>query len=412
MGWLLSRMIRFFRFGFLVLCLAAGVAAKTAAQDMPGMDMGTMETGSRAWRWNAHGNVFFGLNDQERKFTDFRTIESQNWAMGTGTHAAGAGQLTLSSMLSLEPVTLKNIGSPQVFQTGETFERAPLVDYQHPHDLVTALGASYVRPAGPWRLSLAGGVAGAAALGPEPFMHRASASENPEAPLSHHQLDSTHITPGVVSVGLSRGEARIETSWFRGREPDEDRTDIDLGALDSWSMRGTWSRGPWSAQVSGGHLHNPEITSPGRDITRLTASVARTRTAGSLSTALFAAWGENREVHGPMDAYLFEAQISWMDRNHLYSRAELVTKDILNAGSDSVGFIDFHPLSRVGALTIGYTRDFNGSNRSRFGLGGDVTIYDVPANLKENYGQPVSMHIFLRYRFTTPAAGDGTAHDH
>jgi hypothetical protein len=114
-------MIRFSRFGFLVSCLAAGAATKTAAQDMPGMDMSTMETGSRAWRWDARGNVFFGLNDQERKFTDFRTIESQNWAMGTGAHKVGAGQLTLSSMLSLEPLTLKNIGSPQVFQTGETF---------------------------------------------------------------------------------------------------------------------------------------------------------------------------------------------------------------------------------------------------------------------------------------------------
>ncbi|HEV3216209.1 MAG TPA: hypothetical protein VGZ27_10825 [Vicinamibacterales bacterium] len=373
--------------------------------------MSTIETGSRSWRWKAHGNVFVGMNDQERKFTDFRTIESQNWAMGSGTREVGTGRLTISSMLSLEPFTLKKIGSPQVFQTGESFEHAPLVDYQHPHDLFTALGASYARQTGRWTVSLEGDVVGSPALGPEPFMHRASASENPEAPLSHHQLDSTHITPGVVSAGLSRGAARIEASWFRGREPDEDRTDIDLGALDSWSTRGTWTIGPWSAQVSGGHLHNPEITAPGRDMARLTASVAYSQTTGSLTTALFGAWGENREVHGLMDAYLVETGISWLDRNHLYSRAELVTKDILNAGSDPVGFIDFHPLSRVGALTVGYTRDLNGSNRNRFGLGGDVTMYYVPPNLKKNYGGPVSMHVFVRYRFMS-AAADGTAHDH
>jgi hypothetical protein len=88
---------------------------------------------------------------------------------------------------------------------------------------------------------------------------------------------------------------------------------------------------------------------------------------------------------------------------------ELATKDILNAaGNEPVGLIEFHPLSRVGAFTVGYTRDLNGSGRSRFGLGGDVTIYHVSPNLKENYGAPVSMHLFLRYRFTS-AVTDGMA---
>jgi hypothetical protein len=121
-------MIRFSRPGFLAVWLAASVAANAAAQEMPDMNMSTSGTGEDSWRWNAQGNVFFGLNYQGRKFRDFRTIESQNWAMGVGTREVAAGRLTLSSMLSLEPFTLKKIGSPQVFQTGETFEQAPLVD--------------------------------------------------------------------------------------------------------------------------------------------------------------------------------------------------------------------------------------------------------------------------------------------
>ena len=49
-------------------------------------------------------------------------------------------------MLSLEALTLRDIGSPQVFQTGETFGgRAPLIDYQHPHDLFMGLGAPVSR---------------------------------------------------------------------------------------------------------------------------------------------------------------------------------------------------------------------------------------------------------------------------
>ena len=88
----------------------------------------------------------------------------------------------------------------------------------------------------------------------------------------------------------------IETSWFRGREPDEKRTDIDFGALDSWSLRGSWTQRPWSAQLSGARVNEPDPLIPG-DMTRLMASVGHTR-SGAISTAVFAAWGHNRESHG------------------------------------------------------------------------------------------------------------------
>ena len=54
--------------------------------------------------------------------------------MGMGERPLGGGRLTVHTMVSLEPFTLKELGSPQVFQTGETFNSAPLIDYQHPHD--------------------------------------------------------------------------------------------------------------------------------------------------------------------------------------------------------------------------------------------------------------------------------------
>jgi hypothetical protein len=358
------------------------------------------------------GNVFAGANYQYRKFTDFDAVESQNWVMLGGERAAGHGTLKLSSMLSFEPFTLKDIGSPQVFQTGETYQGAPLIDYQHPHDLFTNLGMGYTRPMSSYQLSLGAYIVGSPALGPEPFMHRPTATENPQAPLSHHNLDSTHITPGTLNLGISRNGFGVETSWFHGREPDENRTDLDLGALDSWSVRGSWTRGAWKAQASGGHLNSPEASEPTRDITRLTASVGHT-TTGAISTAVFAAWGQNREVHGPMSALLFESTISWLDRHYLYARAELVTKDILNAGGhDPAGFTDYHELSRIGAYTLGYTRDLHRAVRARVGVGGDVTMYYVPDNLQESYGAPVSFHLFVRIRFTTadPMAGMGHTH--
>jgi hypothetical protein len=362
---------------------------------------------SPGWQWQVTGNVFAGGNYQYRKFKDFHTIESQNWVMGAGQRPWAGGNLQFTSMLSFEPFTFKKIGSPQAFQTGETFEGVPLVDYQHPHDLFTNLGAWYSRDVGGYQLLLNAAPVGSPALGPQPFMHRPSAAENPQAPLSHHNLDSTHITPGVLTAGLSREGFGLESSWFRGREPDERRTDLDLGALDSWSIRGSWKRSGWTAQVSGGHITNPEVTEPGRDKIRLTAS-AGYHHIGDIDTALFAAWGQNREAHGHLNAFLFESNIAWLDRNYLYSRAEVAMKDILNAGGyDPAGFLEPHVFSRVGAFTLGYTHDINHGTRARVGIGGDVTMYDVPTNLKENYGGPVSLHLFVRVRFPSadPMAG-------
>jgi len=75
------------------------------------------------------GAAFFGFNDQERKFTDFTAWESQNWMMAAARRSLGRGTLHVTTMFSLEPLTIADIGSPQVFQTGETFARAPLIDY-------------------------------------------------------------------------------------------------------------------------------------------------------------------------------------------------------------------------------------------------------------------------------------------
>jgi hypothetical protein len=191
---------------------------------------------AESWRWRFNGNVFTGVNYQYRKFEDVTKFESQNWVMAMGERPLARGRLSVHTMLSLEPFTLEEIGSPQVFQTGETFNNAPLIDYQHPHDLFATLSLAYARPVGMWTLSTSAAAVGAPALGLPALMHRPSAAENPQSPLAHHHLDSVHITPGVVTVGLFRSGMGIETSWFRGREPDEDRTDIDFGALDSWSF--------------------------------------------------------------------------------------------------------------------------------------------------------------------------------
>jgi hypothetical protein len=391
----------------LVVGLVAGRTDAWAQDDHAAHTAAAPQTAAVAlprWQWIVDSNAFIGFNYQYRKFRDFNAFESQNWVMATGRRSAARGTLVLSSMLSLEALTLRDIGSPQVFQTGETFRRAPLVDYQHPHDLFMGLGAQYSRPLGRTAILAAVDLVGSPSIGPVAFMHRPSAMENPQAPLSHHYMDSTHITPGVVRGGIAAGEWRAEASWFRGREPDENRLDIDLGALDSTAARLSWSRGPWSAQVSGAMLTQPELLAP-YDARRLTASVAYSAGDDTRGIAWLASFGQNREIHGNLEAYLFEANVRASAATTVYTRVESVAKSILDAGFHPPNAFHRHRQSQVGALTIGYVRDVLRGRAGGFGAGVDVTGYLVPANLEEPYGSPVSFHMFLRYRAPRPSAG-------
>jgi hypothetical protein len=366
------------------------------------------------WAWSAESTVFLTGNFQVREFRDFHQVESQNWLMAMAARAIGPGALTLHGMLSLEPFTLRELGSAQAFQTGETFGGAPLIDYQHPHDLLMGLSARYERAVGPAMLSIGGGLVDAPALGPTAFMHRASARLHPTAPLSHHQLDSTHITHGVISGGARRGAWGLEASAFRGREPDEDRVALDLGALDSYSVRGSWSRNSTRAQLSVGWLADPHLSEPG-DVTRLTASIEHERVFRGQPVALTVAWGQNRGNFSNENGFLVEAAVGVVPRGTAYLRGEIVDKHILEAGGAHLrGLQHPHLLSTVGALTTGYqhrvwlypragqpSENTRGSLQS-LSIGADVTIHRTPANLSVAYGHPVSIHLYGRWTVRYP----------
>jgi hypothetical protein len=166
------------------------------------------------WLLMFHYNLVAGVNRQggPRGVTKF---ESANWIMPSAIRRVGPGTLELRGMFSAEPFTFPPGGSPLLFQTGETYKGEPLIDRQHPHDLFMELSASYTVPVGD-RASwfVYGGYPGEPALGPNAFMHRASASENSSAPLSHHLQDSTHIAFGVLTTGFTYLLLKLEGSIF------------------------------------------------------------------------------------------------------------------------------------------------------------------------------------------------------
>jgi hypothetical protein len=136
---------------------------------------------SGKWLLMFHYNFTMGANHQggPRGVTKF---ESANWFMPSAVRRVGRGTLELRGMFSAEAFTFPPGGSPLLFQTGETYKGEPLIDRQHPHDLFMELSANYTVPVGE-RASwfVYAGYPGEPALGPNAFMHRASASENTSA---------------------------------------------------------------------------------------------------------------------------------------------------------------------------------------------------------------------------------------
>ena len=406
--------------------LAAPAAAQTPAPMPPEHHHEPAPASGAGWSWTSDANVFVGYNYQQRLFADFAAVESQNWIMLAGTHGAGPGRLTVTGMLSLEPLTIGRLvyagdgsmarvysfsptgqrvafgGSPQLFQTGESWQGVPLVNVQHPHDLVMGLGVTY-RIAGP-RVSyvLGADLVGSPTLGPSPFMHRESARDNPQVPLTHHDMDSTHITPGVVRAGVETGQMTFEASVFRGEEPDQDdnRWNIETPRLDSWAARVGWRRGPWQAQLSGGRLHEPEWFEP-YDQTRLSASIAFDGAVASRPLAATLAWGHHSEDNGfndHSDGYLLEWDLRATDRTALYGRAEVSAKQVLGLGLHPRGFNHQHFYSHIDPLTLGVVRDIGPARWGRLGIGADVTVYRMSEDMRIFFDQSRSFHVFLRWR--------------
>jgi hypothetical protein len=241
-------------------------------------------------------------------------------------------------------------------------------------------------------------------MGPAAYPHRASASENPIAPLGHHFQDSTHIAADVVTLGVTHRSVRLEASGFHGREPDEFRWNINSGKMDSWSARVTANPGQnWSLQYSIAQMHSPEELAPAEDIRRMTASVQYNRPLPGGNWATLLLWGRNQDVSGGNvgNSYLLESTLRFRERNYAWTRIENVDRtNELRLGGDPEppGFSERY-FTRVQAYTAGYEREVGHIPHLSTALGGQFTWYGVPDVLKPIYGKrPVGGIVFLRVR--------------
>lgn len=350
------------------------------------------------WTSAWHALLNFNYDRQGGPRGDNKTFVS-GMIMGMAQRQVGEHTFGLRAMLSPEPFMGAN-GYPLILATGETADgRNHLVDRQHPHELFMELAAIYSRQlSANSSFFLYAGLPGEPALGPPAFMHRISGMDIPEAPITHHWLDSTHITFGVVTAGFIVNGWKLEASAFRGREPDQYRYDIEAPKLDSYSARLSWNPiRELSMQVSWGRLHSPEQLAPDVNEDRVTASVIYAHPFGTdnMWSNTFA-WGRKMLRPGDtLDGFMFESAVNFKKTYTLFMRAERVAENELThdlPGLDGRVFT-------VNKISIGGIYDFPVRHQVKIGVGGLISKYVLLSELKTLYGSdPTSYMLFARLK--------------
>jgi len=364
------------------------------------------------WMLMVHGLAFVS-DIQQSGPRGADKLFSTNWLMPMAERELGPGQLTLRAMFSLEPATITDRRYPLLFQQGETAFGSPIADGQHPHDFFMELAALYdLRLGSHTLISAYAAPIGDPALGPTAYPHRASAAENPVGTLGHHQQDSTHIASDVLTLGITHRILRVEASGFHGREPDENRWNIDQGRIDSWSTRLTLQPAQnWSGQYSYGHIRSPEALAPDEDQDRMTASIMYNRLIGHTTQpghaprgnwASTVLWGRTRGSDGGIEnSYLLESTLQ-LGKNNLWTRLENAgrTNELLLGERTPPPSFHEDPLTHVQAYTFGYDRDVAANiPHLSVALGGQISAYGVGKPLQPTYGShPVGGLIFVRLR--------------
>lgn len=376
----------------------AAFAEGSGTARLPGREAGMpgLHTLAGDWMLMAHGAVSVQYTDHSGPRGDAK-LYAPSMLMMMAERDGSWGRFQGRAMFSLDPA-MRHTGYPSLFATGEVAYGRPLVDRQHPHDLFMELAARLDIDLGEQAsLFVYGGPVGEPALGPSAFMHRRSAAYNPEAPITHHWFDSTHITYGVVTAGIAAPRWQLEASAFRGQEPDEFRWNIESPRLDSWSIRGTFSPSPsWTLQASYGRLEQPEPQHPGEDEKRLTLSAHYSDDALSGMLAFSA---KDRVPGSTLTAWLGEANWNLSEHHTLFGRIENVANDELFP--DPAGPLHDGAF-RVTKFQAGYAYRLP---LGPFGLavGGAFAAYAKPSMLDPYYGRhPVGYTAFAKLTLGNP----------
>ena len=359
----------------------------------------------KGWMLMLHYGVFLNysaqnLNNAGKRGDDMFT--SSNWVMMMANKSVGKnGLFMFRGMFSADPFTVGGAGYPLLFQTGETWKNQPLIDNQHPHDLISELSIGYSQ-AFSKKVDVYSyfGFPGEPTIGPPAFMHRPSSLNIPVAPICHHWQDATHITFGVATLGVRYKNIKLDGSIFTGREPNENRYNFDRMRFDSYSGRISYNPTKSIAlQISYGYLKSPETHAPNENINRLSASILHNIYFGEkvLSSSLI--WGMNSKKNigetqrENTNSFLYESYLQGMRMNY-FTRLEAVQK----SNDELVIETNNNFINTIYAINLGASVYVLKSKYVWADVGGLVTVNFMNRELETYYGNsPVSVVAFVRF---------------
>jgi hypothetical protein len=369
------------------------------------------------WMLMFHGQAF-GQYDRQSGLHGDTQAGLVDWEMFSALRSAGGGLVRLNLMTSLERAVLGGTGYPQLLQSGGVAGHQRIPNRQHPHDPVGEVSVAYDHSlTSTLAASVYVAAVGEPALGPVAYMHRASASVDPFAPIGHHWEDASHESAGVVTAGVYSHRFKLEGSVFNGRDADsrDFNPSYDGARLDSYAGRVTVApAGFVTVAAWAGYLADHDPLEPGVSMQRFGASImTTTRGIGGGSLAATLVWGVNNHHHNPAEhehdpnvvtpthhlstAALVESTLDIGARTSLYARLEQVQK----SGYD-LGFLigDFTELFNVREVAVGAARDFVDAGAVTFGVGARASLDLLPETLRLTYQttHPTGFAIYLRAR--------------
>lgn len=349
------------------------------------------------WKLMFEGFSYLVVDDQRGPLGGKKLI-NENMFMIMAQRNFKHNIIAFRSMFSLEPATVGKCGYPLLLQTGETCDgKTLLINRQHPHDFFMELAiVNTLQFTDNSSAFLYAALPGEPAIGPPVYIMRFSSEYIPETPITHHWVDSTHITFGVITAGYVYNMFKLELSVFNGREPDQHRWGFDKPQLNSYSVR--ISLNPTqdlALQASYAFLKSPEQLEPEVNIGRSVISAIYNKQWDSNNIQAAAIIGINNDRPGHiLPAFLLEATGEFHKKHLFFGRFETVLKDDLFIEPDPYAGEVFN----VKKLTLGYIYEFMTSHHIKWGLGGLIDFPMVPQKISHRYGSDTSFMFFLQFR--------------
>lgn len=335
-----------------------------------------------AWTTFWSGALFATYSSETGPAVQRAELFSTNWIAAGAQHALGSrGLVMFRGRASLEPLTIKERGYPQMLQFVSPENGGPLLDSMRAHDLIGEAAADIAfRTSAASFIHLYVAPAGDPALGTVPYAQRASSEELAEAPFAYDVQETTHDSTSVVTAGFASRFVTLEGSAFHDAVSHGRHATLDNGSIDSRSARLTIT--PMrnvAMQVSRGELGDAK-----REIS--SASL----TYGSHKAAVSAIWTQRQTAFADkLTSGMLEGTVHLV-RSTLSARLEAVDRP--------PGFLGNTDVRRTTHFGLAYIFDFI-TGAYRIGAGTNIDYHTQTHDLTRRYGhKPQAIYLFLRVR--------------